>query len=60
MPKTAATRWSWRHSPELMARLTTAQDHPKNSNIDIMTFAGMCDSADELLRHVEWYEGRAA
>ncbi|MFG1278240.1 hypothetical protein [Xanthobacter autotrophicus] len=50
----------WRQCPDLMVRLTTAQNHPANACIDIMTVAGMCDSRDELERHVERYERAAA
>ncbi|MFG1294082.1 hypothetical protein [Xanthobacter versatilis] len=50
----------WRQCPDLMVRLTTAQNHPANVRIDIMTFATMCDSRDELERHVERYERAAA
>lgn len=49
----------WRANPDLMARLTKAQNHKANINIDIMTFAGWCDSRDELLLHVERYEALA-
>lgn len=45
-------RFTWRNAPDLMARLTTAQNHPANENRDVMTFAGMCDSRAELERHV--------
>lgn len=60
--QTAATtaRWSWKNHPDLMARLTTAQNHPKNIRQDIMTCVGFFDSEAELIRHVEFYEGRAA
>lgn len=57
---TITERFSWRHAPDLMARLSEAQNAPRNSNIDIVTFAGMCDSRAELLAHVERYEVRAA
>ncbi|MFG1306024.1 hypothetical protein V5F34_18035 [Xanthobacter autotrophicus] len=50
----------WRQRPDLMVRLTTAQNTPANARIDIMTFAGMCDSREELERHVERYERAAA
>lgn len=53
-----ATRFSWKDEPELMARLTAAQNTPKNWNRDVMTFAGMCSSRAELLRHVEACEGK--
>ena len=51
--------FSWKQEPELMTRLGSAQNHPANANIDIMTFAGMCESREELLRHVERYEAKA-
>lgn len=54
------TNFSWTQAPDLMARLTTAQNHPANTNIEIMTFAGMCDSRAELERHVVRYEEYAA
>jgi hypothetical protein len=53
-------RFSWRDAPDLMDRLRDAQNHPRNCAIDIMTFAGMCDSRPELLAHVERYEQKAA
>ena len=52
------TQWSWKQSPELMARLNSAQNHPANSNVDITTYAGFCDSEDDLARHVAHYEAR--
>jgi hypothetical protein len=52
-------RWTWKDSPELMGRLATVQNHAAHAHIDIMTFAGMCDSEQELRRHVEWYEAKA-
>jgi hypothetical protein len=54
------TQFSWKDAPELMARLGSAQNHPANDMIDIMTFAGFASSHAELLRHVEHYEARAA
>ena len=51
------TKWTWKQSPELMARLATAQN-ALEAPIDITTFAGFCDSEDELRRHVEHYESR--
>lgn len=50
----------WRQCPDLMVRLTAAQNHPANIRIDIMTFAGMCATREELERHVERYERAAA
>lgn len=49
----------WKQNPDLMDRLSKAQNHPKNINADIMTFAGMCDSREELERYVIRYEERA-
>lgn len=53
------TKWTWKDSPELMARLRKAQNAPINSHTDILTFAGFCGSAEALQRHVEYYEQRA-
>jgi hypothetical protein len=50
---------TWKQNPDLMDRLATAQNHPANVNQDIMTFAGFCDSREELERHVLHYEARA-
>jgi len=50
--------YSWRNHPDLIARLTTAQNHPSNSNIDIMSYAGWCESREELEKHVERYEAK--
>lgn len=47
--------WNWKQSPELMARLRTAQNSLK-APIDIMTFVAFMNSEDELRRHVEHYE----
>jgi hypothetical protein len=58
--KTLTPSWSWKQSPELMDRLAQAQNSPKNSNVDIMTFAGFCDTEAALQKHVEYYEARAA
>ena len=46
---------AWRQNPDLMDRLTQAQNAMR-APIDIMTFAGMCDSREELERHVVRYE----
>lgn len=43
-------------NPDLIARLVIAQNAPANVVIDIMTFAGLCDSRAELERHVIRYE----
>ncbi len=52
------TEFSWKDAPDLMYALGCTQNAPCNSNIDIMTFAGMCDSREELERHVHYYEQR--
>ena len=46
----------WKANPDLIARLTKAQNHPANAFIDIMTIAGFFASRAELLAHVERYE----
>ena len=51
--------FSWRNEPELMARLRAAQNTPAHEHRDIMTFAGLCESREELLRHVESAERQA-
>ena len=51
--------FSWKDAPDLMARLSEAQNHCANINQDIMTFAGFCNSRDELEGHVCRYEIRA-
>lgn len=51
--------FTWRDAPDLMAALTKAQNAPVNSNIDIMSFAGFCESREELEAHVCRYEIRA-
>jgi len=50
---------TWRQNPDLMARLTAAQNALERP-IDIMTFAGMCSTREELERHVVHYEGVVA
>lgn len=47
---------AWRANPDLMDRLIAAQNH-LIVPVDIVTFAGMCDSREELERHVVRYEG---
>lgn len=49
----------WKSNPDLMDRLTAAQNALR-APIDIVTFAGFCDSRDELLAHVERYEAQVA
>lgn len=52
-------KFSWKDAPDLMDALAIAQNHPANSMIDIMTFAGLVDSRDELELHLARYEIRA-
>lgn len=52
--------FSWKDAPDLMDRLTTAQNHDANLAIDIMTWARLCGSRAELEHHVSYYEERAA
>jgi hypothetical protein len=52
-------QFSWKDAPDLMDALARAQNHPANIGQDIMTFAGMCDSRDELELHLCRYEIRA-
>jgi len=52
--------FTWTQAPDLIERLTKAQNHPANETIDIMTWAGLCESRDELERHTAYYEGRAS
>lgn len=54
----ATQAFDWRQAPDLMARLTTAQNSIK-APIDIMTFAGFCESREQLEAHVVHYEARA-
>ena len=49
----------WKQNPDLMARLSAAQNAPENCAIDIMTWAGFCDSREELEQHVLRYERKA-
>lgn len=41
---------------ELMSRLVKAQNHPCNSNQDIVTFSAFLTEPGELENHVERYE----
>ena len=50
----------WKQIPELMARLTSAQNHEANINQDIMTFCAFFTTVEQLERHVEHYEQQAA
>lgn len=49
-------KFSYRDAPDLMDRLVRAQNRSENWGIDIVTFAGFCDSREELLTHVLRYE----
>ena len=49
-------QFSWKDAPDLMDALARTQNAPCNSNIDIMTFAGLCTSREELEAHVARYE----
>lgn len=50
---------AWKQNPDLMDRLAAAQNRLR-APVDIMTFAGFCDSREELERHVERYEQQVA
>lgn len=52
-------RFSWKDAPDLMDRLTSAQNSPAHENHDIMTFAGFMTSREELQAYVESNEERA-
>jgi hypothetical protein len=51
--------WNWKQSPDLMARLTKAQNALRTP-IDIMTYAGWCETEAALKAHVERYEAEVA
>ena len=46
------TKFSWKDAPDLIADLTRCQNSPCNANQDILTFAGFCESLDELELYV--------
>lgn len=48
-------RFSFVQAPDLMERLISAQNHLR-APIDIVTFAGFCDSREELETHIRHYE----
>lgn len=52
-------KFSWKDAPDLMDRLTSAQNSPAHENHDIMTFAGFMTSREELQAYVESNEERA-
>jgi hypothetical protein len=57
---TMTASFSWRSAPDLMDRLARAQNHPANVDRDVMTWAALCGSREELLAHVEACEARVA
>lgn len=50
------TAFSWKDAPDLMDALARTQNAPCNSNIDIMTYAGFCNSRAQLEQHLIRYE----
>ena len=46
------TQFTWKDAPDLIQALTKCQNSPCNENQDILTFAGFCDSRDELEAYV--------
>lgn len=59
MQSAAATKFSWKNEPELVARLTKLQNSPKYQSQDIMTFAlGFSSSREELCANVRRMEGK--
>lgn len=53
------TKFSFKDAPDLMVDLVQAQNHPANINQDIMSFAAMASSRDELEAHIFHYAIRA-
>jgi hypothetical protein len=53
-------KFSWKDEPELMKRLLAAQNSPAHENRDVMTFAGFCESREQLEKHVLSVEAQAA
>jgi hypothetical protein len=53
------TNFSYRNEPELLARLIRAQNSLERP-VDIVTYAGWCETADALRAHVERYEAIVA
>ena len=51
---------AWKNNPDLIERLTRAQNTPIHAGVDIMTFAGFCDSREELESYVIRAEEKAA
>ena len=58
----------WQQHPDFMAWLRDIQNHPAFETQDIMSYAGMCATFDELQRHIwacerrkmAWEDARAA
>lgn len=46
------TAFSWKDAPDLMEALTRCQNSRFNADRDILTFAGLCASRDELEAHL--------
>ena len=57
---TPPCNFTWRDAPDLMERLTKAQNRAAFSHQDILTFAGFFTERAELERHVIKCETRAA
>lgn len=55
MSTLSRSNWSWKNEPELMARLSKAQNALRTP-IDIMTIVGCFSSREQLVHHVERYE----
>jgi hypothetical protein len=41
-------KFSWKDAPDLIEALTRCQNSKFNANRDILSFAGFCESRDEL------------
>lgn len=48
------------NNADLIERLTRAQNSPAHIHVDIMTFAGFCDTREELETYVIRAEEKAA
>lgn len=48
------------NNADLIERLTRAQNSPAHVHVDIMTFAGFCDTREELETYVTRAEEKAA
>lgn len=56
MQTAAAQLPVWRQRPDLMQRLIKVQNTPCFENLDIVSFAGFCDTDEELERMVSDHE----